>query len=71
MNQYTAKAPAATAAALGGIKSAADVDGKSVNNAVYVDGDGNANVKAISTDVLVNGEAELVLNGGNATGATV
>jgi hypothetical protein len=58
--------PAATVAALGGIKSAADVDGKVAENKVYVDADGNAEVKALSTDNLVQGTKVLVLNGGNA-----
>lgn len=59
--------PAATAEILGGVKSAADVDGKVVANAVYVDATTNiGNVKAVSTDVLVNGAQELVLNGGSA-----
>lgn len=58
--------PAATIAALGGIKSAADVDGKPVENKVYVDVDGNAEVKAFSTDNLVQGKMTLVLNGGDA-----
>ena len=59
--------PAATADKLGGIKSAVDVDGKVVANAVYVDATTNvASVKAVSTDVLVQGLEELVLNGGNA-----
>ena len=58
--------PAATVDALGGIKSAADVDGKVVENKVYVDADGNAEVKAFSTDKLVQGTMTLVLNGGDA-----
>lgn len=59
--------PAATAEALGGVKSAADVDGKIVANAVYVDVTSNiGNVKAISTDILVQGTQEFVLNGGSA-----
>lgn len=58
--------PAATAAALGGIKSAADVDGKVAVNKVYVDADGNAEVKAFSTDNLVQGIKTLILNGGSA-----
>ena len=59
--------PAATVDALGGIKSAADVDGKAVANAVYVADDGKATVKTLSTDSLVQGNEELILNGGNAT----
>lgn len=59
--------PAATAEKLGGIKSAVDVDGKVVENAIYVDATTNvASVKAVSTDVLVQGLEELVLDGGNA-----
>lgn len=59
--------PAATVAALGGIKSAADVEGKVVANKVYVDATTNVGeVKAISTDLLVQGDTELILNGGNA-----
>lgn len=58
--------PAATVDALGGIKSAADVDGKVAENKVYVDADGNAEVKAFSTDKLVQGTMTLVLNGGDA-----
>lgn len=62
--------PAATVEALGGIKSAADVEGKAVANAVYVDAtSGIGSVKAISTDMLVQGANELVLNGGTAKGA--
>jgi nitrogen regulatory protein PII len=58
--------PAATVAALGGIKSAADVDGKVATNKVYVDAEGNAEVKAFSTDNLVQGSLTLVFNGGSA-----
>ena len=59
--------PAATAEKLGGVKSAADVDGKVIANAVYVDATSNiGSVKAVSTDVLVNGVEEFVLYGGNA-----
>lgn len=59
--------PAATAEVLGGVKSAADVDGVVVANAVYVDATSNVgSVKAVSTDVLVQGVQELVLNGGSA-----
>lgn len=62
--------PAATAADLGGIKSAADVDNKAVLNAVYVDASTHiASVKAVSTDILENGTEELILFGGNS-GAT-
>ena len=58
--------PTATVTALGGIKSAADVDGKAAVNKVYVDADGNAEVKAFSTDNLVQGVKTLILNGGSA-----
>lgn len=59
--------PGATAEALGGIKSAADVDGKVAVNKVYVDATTNvAEVKAFSTDNLVQGNMTLVLNGGDA-----
>ena len=62
--------PGATVEALGGIKSAADVDGKVAVNKVYVDATTNiAEVKAFSTDNLVQGNMTLVLNGGNASGA--
>ena len=60
--------PGATAEKLGGIKSAADVEGKVVANKVYVDASTNiGEVKAISTDLLVQGEFDLILNGGNAS----
>ena len=60
--------PSATVEALGGIKSAADVDGKAAVNKVYVDATTNvAEVKAFSTDNLVQGNMTLVLNGGNAS----
>lgn len=60
--------PVATVAALGGIKSAADIDSKPAVNKVYVDEKtGLGEVKAISTDAIVQGDIELVLNGGNAT----
>ena len=58
--------PMATATALGLVKSAADVDGKVAVNKVYVGTDGVGEVKAISTDLLVQGDQELILNGGNA-----
>ena len=69
-NQYVL--PAATVAALGGIKSAADVvDGEVTTvatNKVYVDATSSVGeVKAISTDILVNGSEELILFGGNAS----
>ena len=59
--------PAATVAALGGIKSAEDVEGKATANSVYVDTEGKATVKAVTTDILTNGAEEFVLNGGNAS----
>lgn len=59
--------PVATATVLGGVKSAQDVEGKVVANKMYVDATTNiGEVKAISTDLLVQGEFELILNGGNA-----
>ena len=59
--------PGATAEVLGGIKSAADVDGKVAVNKVYVDATTNvAEVKAFSTDNLVQGTMTIVLNGGDA-----
>lgn len=57
---------AATIDTLGGLKSAADVDGKVAVNKVYVDEDGKAEVKAFSTDNLVQGSMILILNGGDA-----
>lgn len=65
--KYAYDLPAATAELLGGVKSAADVDGKVVANAVYVDATSNVgSVKAVSTDVLVNGVEEFILFGGDA-----
>lgn len=59
--------PAATAETLGGIKSAADVEGAIAVNKVYVDATTNiGEVKALSTDNLVQGTMTLVLNGGDA-----
>ena len=60
--------PMATIAALGGVKSAKDdEDGKVAVNKVYVDQTtGVGEVKAISTDSLVQGSMTLILNGGNA-----
>lgn len=59
--------PGATAEVLGGIKSAADIDGEVAINKVYVDAVTNvAEVKAFSTDNLVQGNMTLVLNGGDA-----
>ena len=60
--------PPAMADRLGGIKSAKDIEGEIALNKVYVDENtGIGEVRAISTDVLVQGEEELVLNGGNAS----
>ena len=66
--------PIATAEKLGGVISAKDTVDADVTipavNAVYVAADtGAMSVKAISTDVLVNGVEEFVLYGGNS-GAT-
>ena len=60
--------PRATATALGGIKSAENnTDGSLALNKVYVDESTSvAEVKAISTDILVNGAEELILCGGDA-----
>lgn len=73
-NEAIAAIPAlaiATADTLGGVKSAADVVSGEVTsvatNKVYVDATSAVGeVKAISTDILVNGSEELVLFGGNA-----
>ena len=56
--------PMATATALGLVKSATDVDGKVAVNKVYVGTDGVGEVKAVSTDLLVQGNLTLVLNAG-------
>ena len=62
--------PQATADVLGGVKSAKDVvNGETTSvavNKVYVGEDGVGEVKAFSTDNLVQGSMTLVLNGGNA-----
>lgn len=63
--------PVATLEKLGGIKSAADIieDQKVVKatNAIYVNPvTAIGEVKAVSTDILVQGENELILNGGKA-----
>lgn len=59
--------PIATVAALGGVKSAADIEGQAAVNKVYVDATtGVGEVKAFSTDNLVQGTMTLVLNGGKA-----
>ena len=58
--------PVATVAALGGIKSAADVEGNTAVNKVYVDATtGVGEVKAFSTDNLVQGSLTLILSCGN------
>lgn len=62
-------ATVATADALGLVKSAADgAEGAKAVNKVYVANDGIMEVKAVSTDILVQGAQEVVLHGGNATG---
>lgn len=63
--------PIASAAALGGIKSASDIVTNDIikiaTNKVYVDPNtGIGEVKQISTDILVNGEEELVFFGGSS-----
>ena len=58
--------PAFVAGKYGVIKGAELVDDKAVANKVYAN-NGVGEVKAISTDILENGDAELVLNGGNAS----
>lgn len=60
--------PAATAEVLGGVKSAAnDAEGNVAVNKVYIDASTNVGeVKAFSTDNLVQGKFTLVLNGGDA-----
>ena len=59
--------PAATAEKYGLVKSAADVNGKVATNKVYVDAtSGIGEVKAISTDIIVQGNNTLILNGGHA-----
>lgn len=63
----TVDIPLATAEKLGVIKSAQnDTNGKVATNKVYVGEDGIGEVKAFSTDNLVQGENELILNGGDA-----
>lgn len=58
--------PPATAYALGGIKSAKDINERVVANQVYVDSKTYiGEVKAVSTDLFVQGNKELILNGGN------
>ena len=64
----TYELPAATAEVLGGVKSAAnDAEGNVAVNKVYIDASTNVGeVKAFSTDNLVQGKFTLVLNGGDA-----
>ena len=57
--------PAFVTGKYGVIKGAELVNDKAVANKVYAN-DGVGEVKAISTDILVQGEFELILNGGNA-----
>lgn len=57
--------PAFVAGKYGVIKGAELVGDKAVANKVYAN-DGVGEVKAISTDILVQGADELILNGGNA-----
>jgi hypothetical protein len=65
INTAIANIPAATATALGLVKSASDVDGKAATNKVYVDAEGVGEVKAVSTDILVQGSLTLILNAGD------
>jgi fructose-1-phosphate kinase PfkB-like protein len=58
--------PAFVAGKYGVIKGAELVNDKAVANKVYAN-DGVGEVKAISTDILVQGDFELILNGGNAS----
>jgi hypothetical protein len=51
----------------GVIKGATDIDGKLAKNLVYANTDDVGEVKAISTDILVNGENDLILFGGDST----
>ena len=55
--------PIATAIALGVVKSSTE----GTPNKVTVENDGTMKVTKITTDILENGEVELVLNGGNAS----
>ena len=63
--------PVATGTVLGGVLSATDtvVDGVTTkaSNAVYVESDGKMSVRQITTDILVNGEEEFIINGGSAS----
>lgn len=56
----------ATSEKLGGVLSAKDVEGKPAANSVYVGETGLMTVKKITTDILENGEDELILFGGKA-----
>ena len=62
IGEVEASIPGALSAALAAYK-VIDVDGVSLQ----LSDAGVASVKAISTDLLVQGELELVLNGGNAS----
>ena len=64
----TVNIPIATTNMAGIIKSAADVDGATTENAVYVDSStGIGRVKVINVNTLVQDEGdELIINGGNA-----
>lgn len=59
----TADIPLATIAALGVVKSSAE----NTANKITVESDGTMKATKITTDILENGEYELVLNGGNAS----
>jgi hypothetical protein len=65
------KLPIATSDTLGGVLSALDkeVNGKMVpaSNEVYVNETGKMSVKKVTTDILQNGEMELILNAGTAS----
>lgn len=61
--------PAFTEGKYGVIKGAELVEGAAVANKVYA-ADGVGEVKALSTDILVNGEDEFIIFGGNASGLT-
>lgn len=63
--------PVATDTILGGVISAKDVEveggtTETAKNAVYVSNTGAMTVKKITTDILTNGDEELILFGGNA-----
>lgn len=64
----------ATGDELGGVKSATDeiittesgIITRSKANAVYVDDEGEMSIKKITTDILANGENELIIKGGDS-----